>query len=281
MTVLALYFKYEAQNASKEATARRLAGDSVAMLSSFRPGGDLNAMRVALAGYRIAPHVEILSSLQTVFNASARLIHASEGPEGIRSVAYSADGLRIVSGGEHGTLRLWDARNGEPIGQPLKGHAGAVSSVAYSADGLRIVSGGDDGTLRLWDAKSGEPMGQPLKGHAGAVWSVAYSADGLRIVSGGSDGTLRLWDARSGEPIGQPLKGHAGPVLSVAYSADGLRIVSGGEDGTLRQWDAPDAWPALLCAKLTRNFSKKEWRQYVGPEFDYRKQCPELPIPPD
>ena len=70
-------------------------------------------------------------------------------------------------------------------------------------------------------------------------------------------------------------------MVSAAYSVDGLRIVSGGADGTLRQWDAPDAWPALLCAKLTRNFSQKEWRQYVGPEFDYRKQCPELPIPPD
>ncbi|MGH2824071.1 MAG: WD40 repeat domain-containing protein, partial [Thermoleophilaceae bacterium] len=62
-----------------------------------------------------------------------------------------ADGTRIVSGGD--TLRLWDAKSGQPIGEPLRGHEDLVSSVAFSADGRRIVSGSYDKTLRLWDAK--------------------------------------------------------------------------------------------------------------------------------
>ena len=111
--------------------------------------------------------------------------------------------------------------------------------------------------------------------------SVAIAPDGQRIVSGGEYGTVRLWDAKSGQPIGQPLKGHAGRVLSVAIAPDGQRIVSGGDDGTIRLWWAPAAWPDLLCSKLTRNFSQKEWDQYVGKEIKYALQCPGLPKPAD
>ena len=59
-------------------------------------------------------------------------------------MAFSADGTRIVSGSYDKTLRLWDAKSGQPIGEPLRGHEGWVSSVALSADGARIVSGSGD-----------------------------------------------------------------------------------------------------------------------------------------
>ena len=79
------------------------------------------------------------------------------------SVAYSSDGSRIVSAGNDGTVRQWEAKSGHAIGEPLQGHQGGVVSAAYSADGSRIISAGDDGTVRQWEAKSGRAIGEPLQ----------------------------------------------------------------------------------------------------------------------
>ena len=45
--------------------------------------------------------------------------------------------------------------------------------------------------------------------------------------------------------------------------------------------DAPPKWPDELCAKVTRNMSRKQWRDWISPEIPYACQCPALPIPPD
>jgi WD40 repeat protein len=153
----------------------------------------------------------------------------------VKAVAFSPDGRRIVSGGQDGTVRLWDS-NGKAIGSPFKGHQGDVAAVAFSPDGQRIISAGEDGTVRLWNSK-GKAIGFPWQGHEGYVYSVAFSPDGQRVISAGEDGTMRLWDSE-GKLIGSPLKGHDGPVISVAFSPDGQRIASGGMDDTLRLWDS-------------------------------------------
>ena len=111
------------------------------------------------------------------------------------------------------------------------------------------------------------------------VWSVAFGPDGSYIVSGSGDTTVRLWDAVSGQPVCQPLKGHDSAVSCVAISPDGSRIVSGGGDTTLRQWPVFRDLPEALCKKLTRNMSRRQWREWVDPGIDYTCQCPGLPIP--
>jgi len=163
----------------------------------------------------------------------------------VRSVAYSPDGRRIVSGAVDHTVRVWDAASGAELAC-FRGHADRVTSVAYSPDGRRIVSGARDRTVRVWDAGSGAELAC-LRGHADWVRSVAYSPDGRRIVSGAEDQTVQVWDAHSGVELAC-LRGHAGQVWSVAYSPDGRRIVSGAADQTVRVWDAASG-AELACLR--------------------------------
>lgn len=69
----------------------------------------------------------------------------------VLSVAFCADGKRILTGSYDKTAMVWDAHTGQEI-LTLKGHTGFVTSVAWNTDGKRILTGSGDTTARVWDA---------------------------------------------------------------------------------------------------------------------------------
>ncbi|KAF5329940.1 hypothetical protein D9611_010506 [Ephemerocybe angulata] len=154
---------------------------------------------------------------------------------GVRSVAFSRDGTKLVSGSNDNTVRVWDASTGK-VQRALAGHSDHCTSVAISEDGSWIVSGSDDKTVRIWDATTGKVQ-RVLAGHDKAIKSVALSWDGSRICSAGDDNTVRVWDTSTGK-VKSILQGHNRAEISVAFSRDGTRIVSGGWDKVVRVWNA-------------------------------------------
>ena len=70
----------------------------------------------------------LLTAIQTAFLTS--YLYGHDG--GVRSVAYSPDGLIIASGSVDNTIRLWDALSYEPIDEPLAGHTLPITKVAFS-----------------------------------------------------------------------------------------------------------------------------------------------------
>ena len=242
-SVLAQAAEDKAKSLAEEASIRRLVAEGQAMTTGAQSGGSVLGMLQLLAAHRLSDQAYpqaspgALGALRAEFMRSARLLHLSESDEAITTLDLSPNGLRIVTGSRNGSLQLWDAATGAPVGKPLTGHTLYVNSVAFSPDGKSIVSASRDHTLRLWDANTGDPLGKPLQSDS-AVCSVAFSPVGQRIVSGGLDGNLRLWDATTGQTLGEPLKGHSQRVCAVAFSPDGQRIVSGGDDTTLRLWNA-------------------------------------------
>jgi WD40 repeat protein len=108
----------------------------------------------------------------------------------------------IVTGGDDGTVRLWDVASGVELRQ-LPAHTGRAFSAAFSPDGAMIVTAGCDqwddsslycvhGTARLWDATSGAQI-RRIEVQEGWVGSAVFSPDGETIVTGGEDGIVCLW----------------------------------------------------------------------------------------
>ncbi|KZP01979.1 WD40 repeat-like protein, partial [Athelia psychrophila] len=115
----------------------------------------------------------VVSGVEETWPPLLQVIHGHN--DRVASVAFSLDGMKIVSGSDDKTVRVWDALTGQELLPPLQGHDEYVTSVAFSPDGLKIVSGSDDNTIRVWDALTGQELLAPLEGHDEYVTSVGFS----------------------------------------------------------------------------------------------------------
>ena len=154
-------------------------------------------------------------------------------------VAYSPDGRRLVSGSTSGVVRIWDAVNGVPIGEPFVGHDEGVLSVSFSPDGERIMSGSVDKTVRVWNTTDRTPAVTPVIINVHEVYTVAFSPDGTKIVAGCNGGLIYICDAVTGTLI-RGLRQHSSATSAVAFSPNGKQMLSASSDSSLRIWSVVD-----------------------------------------
>lgn len=149
----------------------------------------------------------------------------------ITSLAFSLDGVLLVSGSEDKTVKLWDVQTGGAI--KTFDHTSAVSAICISPDCATIASGTYDGTIYLWDIRTGECHSTALS-HDDRVQAISFSPiNSRRLISSSWDRTVRRWDT-DGRQIGATCE-EAGTVAYVAYALDGTRFVScGGMVATVR-----------------------------------------------
>jgi len=73
------------------------------------------------------------------------------------SVAFSANGMKIVAVNHDGTARILDAKSRQVL-QTFGGDSERVQAAAFSPDGTKLVTINQDTTVRVWDVESGEEL---------------------------------------------------------------------------------------------------------------------------
>ncbi len=151
-------------------------------------------------------------------------------PEQASALAFSPDGATVLSGGDNGSLTLWNAATGARL-RSFKGHGanGAVRTVAGSSARL-LASTAADGQVVLWDPETGVPF----RTVADATL-FALADDGRTLAVAGQAAGIRVIDAITGHTRAT-LEGHDGAVTALAFAPGAERLVSGGHDGTVRVW---------------------------------------------
>ncbi|KAF7792024.1 hypothetical protein EIP86_003051 [Pleurotus ostreatoroseus] len=104
---------------------------------------------------------------------------AEEGTNSsVKTLAFSSDGERLVSGGRDGHIRIWDTQNWYEMVN-FKEHQNDVNAVAFSSVD-RMVSCSDDGVVRIWNTKavlSGPALGRTYSFIVSSAFTYAYSQD--------------------------------------------------------------------------------------------------------
>jgi WD40 repeat protein len=157
---------------------------------------------------------------------------------GVAWLAFSPDGQSLASGGEDGTLRLWDLTQ-RRWRLNIIAHSERVSSLAFSPDGQLIVTTGRERPIKVWSTGSGALVAEYL-GPFIANWA-AFSPNGRELAGAGWDfdqKTQRIyrWNTAT-RHARRHLPGHDHAIGMLAYSPNGRWLASGGADNLARIWD--------------------------------------------
>jgi WD40 repeat protein len=179
----------------------------------------------------------------------------------VNSLAFSADGQTLVSGGADSTIKIWHTGALDLI-DILHKHNGVVRCVAFTPDGQMLATGGDDRKILFWDLMQRQ-VAIALSLDDTAAHSLVLSRDGQMLVTG-SYRKIKVWQTlqptggknlKDAQPL-HTLMGHSHIVRALAISADGKLLISGSWDQTIKVWQ-------LETGKLIRTLKGHRDRVYA------------------
>jgi WD40 repeat protein/serine/threonine protein kinase len=253
-------FKATQARESEGVARQNLYASELRIVGQFWKAGDVASMRPLLDRQREG----VPDGSGFEWGYYDRLAHAGDSRildhrEGeVLGVAVSPDGRTVVTGGQDGVVRLFDAAT-RRLRSTLAAHQGPVTGMAYLAEGRTLATWGADHVVRYWDPTTGRER-SPAFRFTEPVERVALSADGKLLAAVLTrDRSGHVWEKATGKRIRSVTWG---PVTAVALSPDGKKLAAGLDFGfqVLEVHTAQETGPLRgYGAVLAVGFSPNGW----------------------
>ena len=186
---------------------------------------------------------------------SEKLAELTEHTAPVRTLAFSANGEILASGGEDKKGRMWDVRTGESmhiLGGEMTAHKGTINTLAFSENGEMFYSFSiEDGSLRSWNPLDGGCYGASggTLDMVKSTTTVVFSQYG-EILAKAVEMTMAFRDKFQFAVVlsGHETDNYFAPIFTthtqkinaLTISPSGEFIATGSSDLTIEVWKVPD-----------------------------------------
>ncbi|MBC8113920.1 MAG: protein kinase, partial [Candidatus Saccharimonas sp.] len=235
-------------------------------------------------------------SLSVIDSETEQEVFRHASPEGgARCVAFTSDGTAAITGGNNGSVSVWDVTDQWKIRTAKVGTlpvvlsvpspdrqqlavvtsdgvvrvgslssltdfqtipmAGSIQAIGWSPDSHRLACASIEKHVVIYDFP--QRVVEQMLPFQEPVFGVDWSADGTRLAANGWDGRT-VFDTKTWESIPHLRLATLGG-RAIAWNATGTQLASGHDDGTIRVFDATSGSQTYLARSHSRFVSTVAW----------------------
>ena len=163
--------------------------------------------------------------------------------EWVTTVAMSADGRVVATGGNDNRVMVWDSQSGDELHRFE--HTHRVVKVALDTNASQLLTADENRNAYIWSLKNGEKRSQlALKRNELIIVEARFSASGKQVLVGFPGRKLGLWSTTSGKRLqswATPSRKHGwvpqgSTVYAVAFANNESAIVAQSSNGLGGKW---------------------------------------------
>ncbi|MBC8044098.1 MAG: DnaJ domain-containing protein, partial [Rhizobacter sp.] len=174
--------------------------------------------------------LEIINAVRTV-----KLLRLFRGHQAaVCAVAFSPDGLLLVSSSWDKTAKVWQTGDGS-VQRTLLGIAFPIYAVQFTSDAKHIALT-DNQLLKLWTWREGTLKQLAIAKGTLKSLAVSGSTGSDWIAASGADGVIRQLNLKGGSQ--RLADGEGSAINKVSFSTDGRWMAVAGDDGRVRVYGA-------------------------------------------
>eukprot|EP01120_Amphizonella_sp_Union-15-10_P012032 TRINITY_DN5274_c0_g1_i1.p1 TRINITY_DN5274_c0_g1~~TRINITY_DN5274_c0_g1_i1.p1 ORF type:complete len:305 (-),score=40.55 TRINITY_DN5274_c0_g1_i1:27-941(-) len=192
-----------------------------------------NKLMIAAAGN---PHIRLFE-LRT--NNPQPVTVLSGHKSNVTSIGFQKEGKFLYSGGEDGTVKIWDLRTSS-VQQDTE-YAEGCNSVALHPNQEEIYCGYQNGSMMIWDLRANKQR-ETIITKENPLRSISIRSDGKLCAAVNNEGGCFVWQINENGALDlvKQFEAHKRYVLKCLFSPDAKLLATASADHTVRIWDTKE-----------------------------------------